>query len=302
MARDDPPDEATGAEFLAMARADGVSDEQALEMAEGTSGQDLRFVMETHRLAAPASEHEELQHLVRVRRDPRWLAAALPRGPMKSGLNAGMVLLLLFCAGCLAGSLAMPFAMAGPVVGLAAGIGAVLLYLAVRPAVKRLGLFSAGAFTVDAAGVVKAIAGVGNARRRVRRDGDEPGLANHFGVAVVFLLLVVFLPAAVAVVSDRPEVMLGWMVMAALALNEAPLMVLRTRRDVSDRSAEILDPEFGLALATDYLKRGGEADRLVEGVRLDHLAPAGEAEFVEVMRYAFTRRSIARLAQDEAYT
>ncbi|WP_162181798.1 hypothetical protein [Glycomyces tenuis] len=287
------------AEYLSMARSDGLPEAKARELAEGMSRQDLRFVMEMQRLEEPESDHEGMRRLLRARSDPRMLAAALPRGRMRGELGAGLVLLLLFCVGCLVTTLVMPFTLAGPVVGLVADVGAVAVYLAVRPVVKRLGVFSMGSFTVDAAGVVRAVSGVGQARRRARRDGEEPGLANLFGVAAVFLLLVLGVPVTVAVAADLPEVMLAWMVMAMLVLNETTLLIVRTRRDVLRRPAEVLDSEFGLALATDYLRRGGDAGRLAEGVGLRELAPPGEGAFISVMRDAFLRRSIARLVQED---
>lgn len=297
MQRGEAPDEATMTEYLAMMRADGVADEQSRSAVEGLTGEELRLLMEERRLEEQAPEGEELQLLLRLRSDPRALAAALPRA-RSQGVGAGVALLIGFCAACLAAALVLPFVLAGPVVGVAADAGAVALYLAVRPVVKRLGVLSAGSFTVDGEGVVRAIAGVGWARRRARRGG-EPGLANHFGVAAVFLLIVLGLPVTVAVGADLPEVMLGWMVMGMLAFNEMPLLALRTRRDMVRRSAEALDPEFGLALAADYLRRGGDADRLAEGVGLGELAPSDEDEFASVMQDAFLRRSLTQLIREE---
>lgn len=299
MARNDPPDETTMAEYLAMTRAEGIADERALEMAEGMSPRELRFMMEAQRLASSTPGPDDLQRLVQVRSDPRLLAAALPRARMPAGIDAGRALLLLFCVGCLAASLVMSLVLAGPLVGAVVDVGAVVLYLAVRPLVKRLGVLTAGSFTIDAAGVVRTIAGVGRARRRARRDGNEPSSASNFGFAVVFLLIVLFLPVAVAVLADLPEIMLGWMVMAMLALNEVTLLLLRTRSDAIDRSAEALDPQFGLALAADYLQRGGDPRRLTEGIGIRDLAPADEERFSSVMGNAFLRRNIALLTQQD---
>ncbi|WP_026922651.1 hypothetical protein [Glycomyces arizonensis] len=299
MARNDPLDETTMAEYLAMTRAEGVTDERALEMAEGMSSRELRFVMEAQRLASSAPGPDDLQRLVQVRSDPRLLAAALPRARTPAGLDVGRALLLLFCVGCLAAALVMSLVLAGPLVGAVVDVGAVAVYLAVRPLVKRLGVLTAGSFTIDAAGVVRTIAGVGWARRRARRDGNEPSQASNFGVAVVFLLLVLFLPVTVAVLADLPEIMLGWMVMAMLALNEMTLLLLRTRRDAIDRAAEALDPEFGLALAADYLQRGGDPRRLAEGIGIRDLAPPDEERFASVMGDAFLRRNIALLTRED---
>lgn len=294
----DAPDEATMAEYLAMMRADGVADEQSLSAVAGLTGEELRLLMEQQRREEPVPEDGDLERLLRLRSDPRALAAALPRA-RSQGMGAGVALLIGFCAVCLAVALVLPFVLAGPVVGAVAVVGAAALYLAARPAVKRLGVLSAGSFTVDGAGVVRAIAGVGWARRRARRAGGEAGPAGRFGVAAVFLLLVLGVPVAVAVGADLPEVMLGWMVMAMLAFNEMPLLALRTRRDMLRRSAEALDPEFGLALAADYLRRGGDADRLAEGVGLEALAPSDEGEFVSLMQDAFLRRSLTQLIREE---
>lgn len=294
----DAPDEATMAEYLAMMRADGVADEQSLSAVAGLTGEELRLLMEQQRREEPVPEDGDLERLLRLRSDPRALAAALPRA-RSQGMGAGVALLIGFCAVCLAAALVLPFVLAGPAVGAVAVVGAAALYLAARPAVKRLGVLSAGSFTVDGAGVVRAIAGVGWARRRARRAGGEAGSAGRFGVAAVFLLLVLGVPVAVAVGADLPEVMLGWMVMAMLAFNEMPLLALRTRRDMLRRSAEALDPEFGLALAADYLRRGGDADRLAEGVGLEALAPSDEGEFVSLMQDAFLRRSLTQLIREE---
>lgn len=299
MARNDPPDETTMAEYLAMTRAEGIADERALEMAEGMGSRELRFVMEAQRLASSTPGPDDLQRLVQVRSDPRLLAAALPRARTPVRIDAGRALLLLFCVGCLAAALVMPLVLAGPLVGAVVDVGAVALYLAVRPLVKRLGVLTAGSFTIDAAGVVRTIAGVGWARRRARRDGNEPSVASNFGFAVLFLLLVLFLPVTVAVLADLPEIMLGWMVMAMLVLNETTLLLLRTRRDAIDRSAEALDPEFGLALAADYLQRGGDPQRLTEGIGIRDLFPPDEERFSSVMGNAFLRRNIALLTQQD---
>src|SRR5690606_20225435 len=116
MTRGDPSDEA--------ARADGGHEESA------------------RLLIGPESDQEALRRLLRARSDPRRLAAELPRGEAPEGAEAGLVLLSLFCVGCLAAGLAMPFALAGPAVGVAVGVGGTALYLAVRPVVKRFGVLS----------------------------------------------------------------------------------------------------------------------------------------------------------------
>lgn len=240
------------------------------------------------------TDGELLQCLVRARSDPRLLAATLPRAKVQP---VALVLLLLFCFGMLVWSVVMPLVMSGPLVGSLAVIGSGVGYLAIRPLAKRAGWLSVGAFTVDREGVFRTLSGIGQARRRIRKRGDDVSLRANWGLAIVFLSIVIGLPVVVIMLTDRPEIMLGWMVMAMLALNEMVLLVVRTRVDVRRRDAAAVDGAFGLSLIADYLDRGGGVRPLLDGIRLDRLVPEDEPRFRAVIQDAIRRRARAEAMQ-----
>lgn len=189
MTQDELPDDATMSEFLAMMATENVPEHRARELASGLTADELRMLMTEQREAETDAELQ--RRLVRARSDPRLLAAVLPRPKVQP---APLVVLCLFCVGMLVWTIVMPFAMAGPLVGSLAAAGAVVTYLAIRPLAKRAGWLSVGAFTVSRDGVFRVLSGIGQARRRIRKDGDDMSVGANMGVAVLFLLIVIGLP------------------------------------------------------------------------------------------------------------
>lgn len=98
-------------------------------------------------------------------------------------------------------------------------------------------------------------------------------------------------------VTDVPEIMLGWVIMAMLALNEMVLLIVRTRADSRRRDAAAVDGQFGLAMIVDYLSRADDPRPLLDGIPLGELVPADENGFRSVMRDAILRRAVAQRQQ-----
>lgn len=290
MAPDQDPTEQTLADFTAMLRTEGMSDERARDLANGLTDGELRMLMDDQRAAEP-DEHL-LARLVRARHDPRLLAATLPRA--RSAETGGVVAVMAVGILLVAWVLAMPIALAGPAVGAAIDAAALVIYIAIlRPLAKHSGVMSTGCFTVDRNGEFRVLAGIGQARRRLAFGGNDLGPRATFGTAAIVLAVVIGVPVALVAVTGTPALMLGWMIFAMLAIGELPVLALRTHMDTRRRQAVVIDPQFGLSITAYALAEGGDVAAAVDGgVSLDRMVPSDEDTFRRVMVEALTRRAM----------